>query len=70
MLAALDPGQTAITRSLETRFLKPANVGPMIAKAKIVERTDREIVVEAVLVDPHGVTVAEATARLRVIEKK
>jgi uncharacterized protein (TIGR00369 family) len=69
-LAALNPAQTAITRSLETRFLKPANVGPIIAKAKILERTDREIVVEAVLIDPHGVTVAEATARLRVMEKK
>jgi len=69
-VAALTPGQTAITRSLDTRFLKPANVGPMIAKAKVVERTEREIVVEAALVDPQGVTVAEATARLRVIEKK
>ena len=69
-VAALAAHQTAITRSLDTRFLKPASVGPIIAKAKVLERTDREIVVEAALVDPQGVTVAEATARLRVVEKK
>jgi uncharacterized protein (TIGR00369 family) len=69
-LAALTSSQTAVTRSLETRFLKPAGVGPIIAKARVVERTDREIVVEAELVDPQGVTVADATARLRVLEKK
>jgi uncharacterized protein (TIGR00369 family) len=69
-LAALASQQTAITRSLDTRFLKPAHVGPIIAKAKVLEHTDREIVVEAALIDPHGVTLAEATARLRVVEKK
>ncbi|WP_249136208.1 MULTISPECIES: PaaI family thioesterase [unclassified Bradyrhizobium] len=69
-LAALTSSQTAITRSLDTRFLKPANVGPIVARAKVVERTDREIVVEAALVDAQGVTVAEATARLRVVDKK
>jgi uncharacterized protein (TIGR00369 family) len=69
-LAVLNSSQTAVTRSLETRFLKPASVGPIIAKARVVEQTDREIVVEAELVDPQGVTIAEATARLRVLEKK
>jgi len=69
-VAALAAHQTAITRSLDTRFLKPASVGPIIAKAKVLERTEREIVVEAALVDPQGVTVAEATARLRIVEKK
>jgi uncharacterized protein (TIGR00369 family) len=69
-LAALTSGQTAVTRSLETRFLKPACVGPILAKAKVIEHTEREIVVEAKLVDPQGVTIAEATARLRVLEKK
>ena len=69
-LAALTAGQTAVTRSLDTRFLKPASVGPITAKARVIEHTDRDIVVEAELVDPQGVTVAEATARLRVLQKK
>lgn len=69
-LASLASGQTAVTRSLDTRFLKSANVGPIMAKARVVEQTDREIVVEAELVDPQGAAVAEATARLRILQRK
>ncbi|WP_027550674.1 PaaI family thioesterase [Bradyrhizobium sp. Cp5.3] len=69
-LAALSADFTAVTRNLETRFLKPVTPGPITARARIVERTDREIVVEAALVDAQGVTVAEATAQLRVLQKK
>lgn len=69
-LAALSPGLTAVTRSLDTRFLKPAGVGPITARARIVERTDRDLVVHAELVDMQGVTVADATARLKIIAKK
>ena len=69
-LASLASSQTAVTRSLDTRFIKPASVGPITARARVVEHTDREIVVEAELVDPQGVTVAEATARLRILQRK
>lgn len=69
-LVALAPDQTVVTRSLDTRFLKPASVGPLTALARVVERTDRDVVVEAELQDTQGVTVAEATARLRILEKK
>lgn len=69
-LAALSADLTAVTRSLDTRFLKPAAVGPITARARVIERTDREVVVQAALVDDKGVTVAEATARLRVLETK
>ena len=69
-LAALSPEQTAVTRSLDTRFLKPATVGPVTARARIVERTDREIAVHAELIDADGITVADATARLRILAKK
>jgi len=68
-LAALTPELTVVTRSLDTRFLKPAAVGPITARSRIVERTDREMVVQADLVDVHGVTVADATARLRILRK-
>jgi uncharacterized protein (TIGR00369 family) len=68
-LAALDPDQTVVTRSLNTRFLKPASAGTITARAWIVEHTDRDMVVAADLVDERGVRVADATARLRIVEK-
>jgi uncharacterized protein (TIGR00369 family) len=68
-LAALSADLTAVTRSLDTRFLKPATVGPITARARVIERTDRELVVQADLVDAHNTTVAEATARLRILAK-
>jgi hypothetical protein len=42
----------------------------MTAKAKIVDRTDREVTVEADLLDAQGVTVARAIAELRILERK
>ncbi|WP_354238729.1 PaaI family thioesterase [Bradyrhizobium sp. LA2.1] len=69
-LAALSPDLTAVTRSLDTRFLKPAAVGAITARARVVERTDRDMVVQADLVDANGITVADATARLRILAKK
>jgi uncharacterized protein (TIGR00369 family) len=69
-LAALSPDLTVVTRSLDTRFLKPAAVGAITAHARVVERTDRDPVVQAELVDANGITVADATARLRILAKK
>ncbi|MGX1323836.1 uncharacterized protein (TIGR00369 family) [Bradyrhizobium sp. USDA 377] len=69
-LAALPPDQTAVTKSLDTRFLKPAAVGPITARARIVAQTDRDMVVQADLVDAAEVTVADATAQLRILAKK
>jgi uncharacterized protein (TIGR00369 family) len=69
-LAALPSTQTVVTKSLNTRFLKAANVGPITAKARVVSRTERDMIVEADLVDAQGVTVAKATAELRILERK
>lgn len=69
-LAALSADLTVVTKSLDTRFLKPAAVGPITACARVIERTERDMVVQAELIDDKGVTVAEATARLRVLEIK
>ena len=68
-LAALASDLTVVTKSLDTRFLKPAGVGPITARARVVERTDRDMAVQADLVDAQGVTVADATARLRILAK-
>jgi acyl-coenzyme A thioesterase PaaI-like protein len=69
-LVSLPSNLTVVTRSLDTRFLKPASVGPITARARIVEHTDREMIVAAELIDAQGVAVADATARLRVFQKK
>jgi acyl-coenzyme A thioesterase PaaI-like protein len=57
------------TRNLDTRFLKPA-VGPITAKARVVERTDRDMVVRPDLVDAEGIIVADATARLHILARE
>lgn len=55
-LAALPATRTVVTRSLTTRFLKPARVGPVTAKAKVISQTDRDMIVEADLIDANNVT--------------
>jgi uncharacterized protein (TIGR00369 family) len=69
-LASLSPDLTVVTKRLDTRFLKAAGVGPIMAKAKVVARTEREMIVEAELVDAQEVTVAKATAELRILTRK
>lgn len=62
--------ESVVTRSLDTRFVRPAAVGVITARARVTEQTERDMVVQAELIDDKGVTVAEATARLRVLETK
>ena len=69
-LAALSPELTVVTKGLDTRFLKPAAVGPITARAHVVERTDRDMIVHAELLDAASIVVADATARLRILVKK
>lgn len=69
-LAKLSPDLTVVTKSLDTRFLKPAAVGPITARARVMEQTERDMVVQAELIDTKGITVADATARLRILSKK
>lgn len=69
-LARLSPDLTVVTKSLDTRFVRPAAVGVITARARVVEHTERDMVVQAELTDDKGVMVAEATARLRVLEIK
>jgi uncharacterized protein (TIGR00369 family) len=69
-LAKLSSDLTVVTRSLDTRFLKPAAVGVITARARVMEQTERDMVVQAELIDAEGITVADATARLRILVKK
>lgn len=69
-LAALPSTLTVVTKILNTRFLKPAGVGIITSKARVVSQTDRDMVVEAELIDDQGIRVATATAELRILERK
>ena len=69
-LTKLSSDLTVVTRSLDTRFLKPAAVGVITARARVMEQTERDMVVQAELIDAEGITVADATARLRILVKK
>ncbi|QQO36915.1 PaaI family thioesterase [Bradyrhizobium diazoefficiens] len=69
-LARLSPDLTVVTRSLDTRFLRPAAVGAITARARVIEQTEHDMVVQAELIDAEGITVADATARLRILAKK
>ncbi|RXH17460.1 PaaI family thioesterase [Bradyrhizobium guangzhouense] len=69
-LAKLSSDLTVVTRSLDTRFLKPAAVGAITARARVTEHTERDMVVQAELIDAEGITVADATARLRILAKR
>ena len=69
-LAALPATQTVVTKTLATRLLKPARAGPITAKAKVVSQTGRDMIVEADLIDAENVTVATATAELRILDKR
>ena len=68
-LAALPPDKTAVTVSLDTRFLKPARPGVLTAHARVGEQSERDLVVTADLSDDAGIVVASATARLRILDK-
>ena len=69
-LASLSAELTVVTKGLDTRFLKPATVGAITARARVTEQTERDMIVQAELIDAEGVTVAEATAQLRVLARK
>ncbi|MCS3447115.1 MULTISPECIES: PaaI family thioesterase [Bradyrhizobium] len=69
-LATLPATRTVVTKTLTTRFLKPARIGPITAKAKVISQTDRDMIVEADLIDADDVTVASATAELQILDKR
>lgn len=69
-LAKLPADLTVVTRSLDTRFVRPAAVGVITARARVMEQTERDMVVQAELIDAEGIIVADATARLRILAKR
>jgi uncharacterized protein (TIGR00369 family) len=70
VMAVLPSNLTAVTTRLDTRFLKPAALGPITATARLVRHDEQVAEVQAELTDSKGVVVATAQAELRVLTRR
>jgi uncharacterized protein (TIGR00369 family) len=70
VMAVLPPDLTAVTTRLDTSFVKPARLGPLLAAARVVRRDARSAEVEAEIMDDSGLILATAKAELRILPRK
>jgi uncharacterized protein (TIGR00369 family) len=70
VMAKLPSHLTAVTTRLDTRFLKPAALGPITATARLIAQDERSAEVQAELTDSQGRLVATARAELRIRERQ
>lgn len=70
LMVQLPPDLTAVTTRLETRFVAPAPLGPLVASARLMGRQDRDATSHGELADETGRIVATATADLRIVRRK
>lgn len=68
LVAGLPDGITAVTRRLDSTFLKPASVGRLIATASVQDKSEQDAEVLAELANEDGLVVARATAYLRILQ--
>jgi acyl-coenzyme A thioesterase PaaI-like protein len=68
LLHELPANKTVVTKTLTTRFLKPAWPGPYQARVDSIAIDGSDATVTATLSDPDGVEVAIATAELRILD--
>jgi uncharacterized protein (TIGR00369 family) len=67
LVATLGPDQFAPTLELKVSFLRPASVGPLIGRGRVVHRGGTIAFLEGTLSDPTGEVVATATATARIV---
>jgi uncharacterized protein (TIGR00369 family) len=67
LVATLGAGQFAVTLELKVNFLRPATVGRLIGRGRIVHRGGSVAFLEGSLADADGATLATATATARII---
>jgi uncharacterized protein (TIGR00369 family) len=67
LVATLAPDQFAPTLELKVSFLRPATVGPLVGRARVVHRGGTIAFLEGTLSDPAGDVVATATATARIV---
>jgi uncharacterized protein (TIGR00369 family) len=70
VLDALPPDLTMVTRRLDTEFLKPAPLGDLEARARVMARDERDVTIDAELASPDGTVVARATATMRIVKRR
>jgi uncharacterized protein (TIGR00369 family) len=70
VMARLPQHQTAVTTRLDTTFVKPAALGSLTARARLIKQDEQSAVVEAELLDGSGQIVARARAELRLRERR
>ena len=63
-------GGSAATIRLETRYLKPARPGPVLARARVLESDGRIARIEGELANEAGEIVATAIAEFRIFARK
>ncbi len=67
LVATLDPGQFAVTLELKVSFLRPAGVGRLVGRGRVIHRGGSIAFLEGSRTDSEGATVATATATARII---
>jgi uncharacterized protein (TIGR00369 family) len=70
LVATLAPDQFAPTLELKVSFLRPATVGPLVGRARVVHRGGTIAFLEGTLSDPAGDVVATATATARIVTSR
>jgi uncharacterized protein (TIGR00369 family) len=69
LLAQLPDDQIALTKKLETEFLKPAPLGELVAKSWLLTRDERTATTRGEISAPDGTVIAAATAQLRILPR-
>lgn len=69
VLAKLSAGEFIATSRIEVEFLRPAQVGRLVGRGRIVDRDGDDVDVDATLSDPDGGIVATATASIEVVHR-
>jgi uncharacterized protein (TIGR00369 family) len=69
VLATLGPGEFIVTHGLQSTFVRPASVGRLIGRGRIVRRDGDRASVAATLEDDAGELLATATADIEVVRR-
>ncbi|HKP58798.1 MAG TPA: PaaI family thioesterase [Polyangiales bacterium] len=67
-MAALGPGQSALTVEMSTRFFRPTAPGTITARASLLHRSSQLAHAQADLFDSAGVRLAHATGSMRIAD--
>jgi acyl-coenzyme A thioesterase PaaI-like protein len=59
-----------VTTHLDTEFVKPAPIGTLLAKARVISREERDAVVTAEILDNEGNLCARGVAELRIVRRR